>query len=299
MPPSASSSKKHLCLKSQADKNSSFDALSYVWGSPVGDQPVFCDDKTLLIMKNCLSALQHLRLRRATGTLWIDAICIDQSSLEERSQQVKIMGHIYGMADEVLIWLGEGTAELRKIFWYCRALTIYLRLKGRLVSNADTPTLEIWSPEITLLPTPSIATFAKVAEADYFCRAWTLQEFVVTQNPILMRGRSKMPWNSFFSCATETGRWNLRLTTIQQTVEKYRSAPSMLRQYQTQALFGDLGMAQATYSGWIIRPQDKQFPENPVHGFIDELRIRHCSDARDKIFAMHHLCQTFEIDLEI
>jgi hypothetical protein len=283
---------------SEDDKNSSFDALSYVWGSPVGDQPVFCDDKTLLITKNCLSALRHLRLRRATRTLWIDAICIDQSSLEERSRQVKLMGRIYGMANEVLIWLGEGTAELRKIFWYCRALAVYLRLKGKLVSNAETATLQVetWSPEVTLLPTPSIATFAKVTAADYFCRAWTLQEFVVSRNPILMRGRTKMPWNTFFSCASETGRWNMRLSAIQQMIEKYRSAPDMLLLYRTQPLFGDFGFAEATYSG-IMRPQERQSPENPVHGFIDELRIRHCSDARDKIFAMHHLCKTFEINL--
>jgi hypothetical protein len=286
-----------LAEVSEADKNSSFDALSYVWGSPVGDQPVFCDDKTLLITKNCLSALQHLRFRRATRTLWIDALCIDQSSLEERSRQVKIMGHIYGMADEVLIWLGEGTAEFRKIFRYCQALTVYLRLKGRLMSNAEIPTLERWSPEITLLPMPSLATFAKVTEADYFCRAWTLQEFIVSQNPILMHGRSKISWNAFFSCAAEAGRWNLRLITIQRTMIQYRSAPSILRNYRAHALYGDLRMAQAKYSGSIIRPQDKQWLENPVHGFIDELRIRDCSNSQDKIFAMHHLCQTFEIDL--
>lgn len=37
---------------------------------------------------------------------WIDAICINQNSIPERSAQVKIMGDIYAKARTVLVWLG-------------------------------------------------------------------------------------------------------------------------------------------------------------------------------------------------
>lgn len=39
--------------------------------------------------------------------IWIDAICINQEDLEERSIQVARMYSIYDNAQSVLIWLGE------------------------------------------------------------------------------------------------------------------------------------------------------------------------------------------------
>ena len=45
--------------------------------------------------------------RNAKIAIWIDAVCINQSDLEERSQQVTMMRQIYSKATTVLIWLGE------------------------------------------------------------------------------------------------------------------------------------------------------------------------------------------------
>lgn len=39
--------------------------------------------------------------------LWIDQVCIDQSNLAERSQQVRLMGEVYTKAESVIAWLGE------------------------------------------------------------------------------------------------------------------------------------------------------------------------------------------------
>jgi len=38
--------------------------------------------------------------------IWIDAICIDQQNIAERNHQVRFMGMIYRMAQEVFVWLG-------------------------------------------------------------------------------------------------------------------------------------------------------------------------------------------------
>jgi len=38
--------------------------------------------------------------------LWVDAVCINQSDLEERSHQVALMAEIYTRAQSVLVWLG-------------------------------------------------------------------------------------------------------------------------------------------------------------------------------------------------
>jgi hypothetical protein len=44
-------------------------------------------------------------------TIWIDAICINQQDISERTQQVQFMRCIYENAEQVLIWLGEGVAS--------------------------------------------------------------------------------------------------------------------------------------------------------------------------------------------
>lgn len=109
-----------------------FTALSYTWGSPYlnpgpdpnsppsppattasdpwdqATHPVRCNGATLLVRPNLLNALMMLCFSGAPREerVWIDAICIDQESVQEREDQVKMMGEIYGRAEGVLAWLG-------------------------------------------------------------------------------------------------------------------------------------------------------------------------------------------------
>lgn len=52
---------------------------------------------------------------RTSGFLWIDAICINQADLEERSAQVRIMPRIYSNADCVIVWLGDDSQMLLRL----------------------------------------------------------------------------------------------------------------------------------------------------------------------------------------
>ena len=51
--------------------------------------------------------LLGLRHTSQARTLWIDQICINQTDLQERSEQVRIMRQIYSKAQLVILWLGE------------------------------------------------------------------------------------------------------------------------------------------------------------------------------------------------
>jgi hypothetical protein len=53
-------------------------------------------------------ALRHLRERLGPFTIWIDAICIDQTNHEEKLNQVRLMGSIYSRASIVYVWMGIG-----------------------------------------------------------------------------------------------------------------------------------------------------------------------------------------------
>lgn len=47
---------------------------------------------------------------------WIDAICIDQANVDERSKQVACMADVYNEAHTVLVWLGEETLNTQIAF---------------------------------------------------------------------------------------------------------------------------------------------------------------------------------------
>lgn len=89
-----------------------YEALSYVWGDPTETRRIHVSGDELNITTNLHSALQHLRFKDRKRTLWADAICIDQDNLDERGEQVKLMGQIYTQAEQVLVWLGEMTEDV-------------------------------------------------------------------------------------------------------------------------------------------------------------------------------------------
>jgi hypothetical protein len=93
---------QHTCL----DQNLVYEALSYTWGDGSITTSISVDEKMFQVRKNLESALRHLRQVKECRILWIDAICIDQSNLQERNQQVGRMREIYQMAKRVLVWLG-------------------------------------------------------------------------------------------------------------------------------------------------------------------------------------------------
>jgi hypothetical protein len=82
-----------------------YEALSYTWGSPDNFGTIIVDGHEMVVGQNLLLALQSLFFEGRV--LWVDAICINQSDLEERNEQVSLMAFIYSRAQTVLVWLGK------------------------------------------------------------------------------------------------------------------------------------------------------------------------------------------------
>ncbi|KAK8022102.1 heterokaryon incompatibility protein-domain-containing protein [Apiospora rasikravindrae] len=92
---------------SSLDDNPKYVALSYAWGSPRATRPILVDGIQLQVTVNLESALRHLRHQSEPLIIWIDAICINQLDLTERSEQVRLMRSIYQQASGVIVWLGD------------------------------------------------------------------------------------------------------------------------------------------------------------------------------------------------
>ena len=81
-------------------------ALSYCWGESPGRRHISLNGTTFGVTRNLHRALRQLR-SHGYPAVWVDALCIDQSDLEERSLQVNRMRAIYRKAAGVAIWLGR------------------------------------------------------------------------------------------------------------------------------------------------------------------------------------------------
>ncbi|KEZ45311.1 hypothetical protein SAPIO_CDS2114 [Scedosporium apiospermum] len=95
-----------------------FEALSYMWGTEIADDAITINDVPFEVKRNLRDALLFFRRRLASGKapklLWIDAICINQSDVEERNRQLRIMDQIYFRACTVVVWLGSRYTEFQR-----------------------------------------------------------------------------------------------------------------------------------------------------------------------------------------
>jgi hypothetical protein len=91
-----------------------YDALSYTWGDGAVKRTIFLNEIRVEVGENLAAALVNIRGLELAGekprTLWIDAICINQSDLAERSRQVRLMPLIYEKSK-------NGTC-LARVKWY-------------------------------------------------------------------------------------------------------------------------------------------------------------------------------------
>ena len=108
--PASSDEAIHCLLKEfKLSQSPQYEALSYEWGTPLDLDWVTVNGCQYQLRRNLHSALVQLRPAKTDSKrkLFVDAICINQDDMEERSTQVQLMGEIYKKAASVLVWLGQ------------------------------------------------------------------------------------------------------------------------------------------------------------------------------------------------
>jgi hypothetical protein len=146
-------------------------ALSYSWGAPVAAellQELSINAEIVRIRPTLFSCLQTLMSNSKVGKyLWIDAICINQHDLQERVQQVSMMGEIFEMAQSVYLWLGPGDDDTNYALEHIGS--------ERPSTAFDT---ELFS-----------MCLERLFEAAYWKRRWVIQEFALAQAVVIFCGR--------------------------------------------------------------------------------------------------------------
>lgn len=148
-----------------------------------------------------------------TRLIWIDAVCINQEDLAERSSQVQMMGEIYSKADRVNVWLGVADFLSEHAIKAITKLTPAI-MDGRLLTSKIVPfapsTLDqskayanAGIPELSAL---EWAGLAAIYLRQYFRRIWTLQEAVLANNVFTFLGEKEIAWDLLLFLAHEFKR---------------------------------------------------------------------------------------------
>ncbi|KAF2800064.1 HET-domain-containing protein, partial [Melanomma pulvis-pyrius CBS 109.77] len=151
----------------------SYIAGSYVWGAATPLFALRIDNGVLPVRDNLLHFLRAVRSRFGTEVLWVDALCINQDSVQERNHQVSMMGNIYRNAKCVYCWLGTWKADIISLFHRVQRAQFGSKTMRMVLSNNDEHVLH----ELRML-----------AQAEYWTRVWIVQEFVLARELWLLCG---------------------------------------------------------------------------------------------------------------
>jgi hypothetical protein len=181
-----------------------YTALSYVWGVPVFDQNISFEHGSINITSSLATALHHLRSTEHGIFLWIDQICINQSDLAEKVQQIPLMGLIYTHATNTLIWLGGDDGSDPNLA-FDTIETVFARLQG-----TDAQVLPSDFERLDFPPEMDRAwwTVRQLLRRPWFGRLWTIQEAVLSRNLYLKYGQAEVCWDDFAAwcyCLNDTG----------------------------------------------------------------------------------------------
>lgn len=198
-----------------SNNNVSFEALSYTWDEPKFPHQIHVGtdlaSPIIQLTLNLYNALQHLRDTSAPRTLWIDALCINQSDEEEKGHQVAHMGQIYSGAENVVLWLGLSRNK--------RVVDILEAAERGQDGSQDRNNRDIWRTQTEptrIMARLNAASFFKISwyenrfhqaiflphsEAlttlNRFFRVWTVQEFVLGKRVNLQIPRWPLSYTSF------------------------------------------------------------------------------------------------------
>lgn len=169
-------------------------ALSYTWSGPPEGNIIIIGGLPLRITKNLELALRRIRGPSRPKNLWVDAICINQNDIEEKSVQVSLMGDIYASATRTTVWLGEKSSQSDVAMDFIRSL------------RGDSHSYDSDADQVLTL------AIAELLGRQWWTRVWVIQEALLSRHVILMCGDREVNLVYFIQLVQGKGFRNAFLT---------------------------------------------------------------------------------------
>ena len=181
-----------LWNRKHADKHWTTVSLHYKKENLTGSSENLGEDVVtqLGVGMNLQAALRRMRSRYPTIPFWVDFICINQSDLEEKNQQVAMMGEIYRSAAQMCVWLGEETDTDHIAFGLVKGL--HQQLEALPVSPAPVDENDIVDAFIlkhgldlsdSSQQSQAWRSVGRLFSRAWFSRIWCVQEICLAVSP--------------------------------------------------------------------------------------------------------------------
>ncbi len=286
--------------------------------------PIICNDKTPLVIPHLYDALLQLHniqygpLREVTWSdedtgpvagaklfpdpppedrewptglwemqdlLWVDAICINQAELEEKSVEVRVMGGIYTSAIIVLVWLGkpdEATEVAPRVVSQLPTVPkeIYKHLRAHDILEQDSYA-KLGIPMIT---TDQWKVFMMLMGRRWFDRVSTMQEAMLARYMGVVCDPHEISWHDLVRSSgfIDKSTWSAPLSELPGVNEEDTSisrcqkgaSPSMLSLgreslIQGKGLFQGLDVLQSLEAMILLaRPKQSADPRDKVYAIL-------------------------------
>ncbi|KAI1012204.1 hypothetical protein LB503_004529 [Fusarium chuoi] len=199
----------HAVLNTSSE-NPKYEALSYVWGEPDFSEPIILNNHTFFITPSLKYILSCLRQRDdQPRVIWVDAICINQSDVEERGHQVALMREIYSNCQRDIAWLDpmigkKDVKEARELYshpdldeeekWVQKGMELM-----REIAEKNPQTLKELQDQARqgyrLLTGSQLVLGAVFRQPTLWSRLWVMQELSLAPRLTLMSRDAELNWD--------------------------------------------------------------------------------------------------------
>ncbi|KAN0102111.1 HET domain containing protein [Hyaloscypha variabilis] len=266
-----------------------YEALSYVWGDATALREIYLEACVHAVAINLEIALRYLRHEKVERILWVDALCINQNDLIERSEQVQKMGDIYRKAKRVVAWTGEASEDSDDALKLMEEFTNIGLMLGGAEVEADFP-LQTW------FNLQNWVALWRFLDRTYWSRMWILQELFATpyrsqEKCILMCGKRSL--DRFY--------YDLACITLATVMSSMRCVDEITQEIREPLL--SMMRWNRTLPGLVMfhTLTNSQYLSKPDFGLLlKTTNFFQAADDRDKIYALLGLApamyQNFHVD---
>jgi hypothetical protein len=255
-------------------KNGDYVALSYTWGQAIPSIPILVNGTVTMVTENLYMALLHLRKGKVTK-VWVDALCINQKNMAERSIQVSQMAQVYQGASMVYVWLGEGNRLTEQAFEELYELTQHIGWDNKIPAAHFSIHLahSKWRAISELLYRP------------WFRRVWIIQEILYARHAL-------------FACGGDSLEARIFLTIINSMLEA--RALSQIMSFHSNELELANGAKRAAMRQLEFMVQTRNRSINPLAmagfrrnllDYLSQTRWAEATNPRDKVYGILSLAK--------
>ncbi|KAH0556412.1 hypothetical protein GP486_005667 [Trichoglossum hirsutum] len=279
-----------------------FIAISYVWGDLSMTENIVVNGERKPVATTLISCLYNIRTAISTNVdtqsewaslprlVWVDAVCVNQSDIEERNHQIQLMGQIYTGASVVVSWLGPHDEMLSTAFRIIRLISSTRRSMNAGPNDFEwmRSCPELWTKDRTGTTTWQNKAWEAVDKflgLPNWRRVWILQEMVLATRLWLMSGLQTLDYSCLVDVSIPCAALRVGLV----------AKPDFLsNSLWTMLSGGALGWSHIIYIEQLRKNLKSPDPQERRHCFDliwSTLKLQ-ATDPRDKIFGLLGICNS-------